>query len=447
MSGADETKAPIGNPAREEDSDSEEGEQIDLEGLVKAQNEAGQGGEDAKGIKRRRERKRGGAKSSKKKRQRQKWEEELVKAKQSGHAASLKDVLKDADNIKEAAKAAQSEKGSTAPADATKKPAVPASYSRHIVSYDDAMPDTGVAVTGSAPATSSSAPAGSTTSGTNGSTIRNLNAKSLKDAVRLVEWAEEKDSRTVFVTNLPFKATEQAVRNLLASCGEIESILMSRDKSTSHVLGYMHVTFKEPAAAAKAVETCHKKELQDRVLYVTPAKRGEKVEFELPPEVKEDIRHLVRTDGEGHNLSVIKDRYKHNHGKVLDTAKWGFKKFSVAVTTIDGLVLEVQADKRLTNVIFMRGSEKHKEFLKDKEEKLKLMAQKTEAEAKKAAEAAAKASTSGETPAGGTAGATASTGTAAAPPQNGASAAAPAAADTPSAATSAATPAAEAAQK
>ena len=64
---------------------------------------------------------------------------------------------------------------------------------------------------------------------------------------------------------------------------------------------------------------------------------------------------------EGKNISTIKDAWQKRHpgpdgkpGK-LDTAKYGFKNFSMAMKTIQGLTLEHHVDKQLTFLAFFTG--------------------------------------------------------------------------------------------
>merc|ERR1712187_160944 len=67
--------------------------------------------------------------------------------------------------------------------------------------------------------------------------------------------------------------------------------------------------------------------------------------------------------------------------------KWGFKNFSTAVKSIDGVVLEAHLEKTLTNLPFFKESPAHVDYLAKKEAKEKEVAANKAAE-----EAAAKAS-------------------------------------------------------
>lgn len=210
-------------------------------------------------------------------------------------------------------------------------------------------------------------------------------ARCAKEAAMRARGVEGLNNRTLFVTNLSInKVTEQELRDWLGKCGVIRGIRLSRDKATTHLLGYAHVQFETPDSVAKAIQTCDKHELHGRVMRVT--KQGQKLEFELPEEIKEDIRSLIREAYEGKNLSCLKDAWRKRHpGQVLDTAKWGFKNFSTAMKTIEGVAIETHADKQLTNLAFFQGSEAHGRFLQEKQ---RTVAERDEAK-RKAAEAGA----------------------------------------------------------
>eukprot|EP00930_Biecheleria_cincta_P065747 TRINITY_DN5162_c0_g1_i2.p1 TRINITY_DN5162_c0_g1~~TRINITY_DN5162_c0_g1_i2.p1 ORF type:complete len:563 (+),score=166.84 TRINITY_DN5162_c0_g1_i2:27-1691(+) len=188
-----------------------------------------------------------------------------------------------------------------------------------------------------------------------------------KDSARRVKVAKAVNARSVFITNLPFKATEEELRQWLAPGGTIKGLRLNRDKATTKSLGYGHVQFESAEAAEKVVAQCDKVELHGRVLRTALVTAGEKFQFELPEEIKEDIRALVKEAYEGMNISTIKDAWQKRHpGQKLDTSKWGFKNFSSAVKTIEGIQLEHHLEKTLTYLAFFPGSEKHRAFLEDK---------------------------------------------------------------------------------
>eukprot|EP00927_Polykrikos_kofoidii_P043772 TRINITY_DN37866_c0_g1_i1.p1 TRINITY_DN37866_c0_g1~~TRINITY_DN37866_c0_g1_i1.p1 ORF type:complete len:564 (-),score=149.44 TRINITY_DN37866_c0_g1_i1:288-1979(-) len=216
-------------------------------------------------------------------------------------------------------------------------------------------------------------------------------ARGVKEVTRRVLQTEAACARTVFVINLPFKATEQELRDHFSSCGRITNMRLTADQGTSRPLGYAHVQFEDVKTAEIAVEKCDKWELHDRVVRVTMCRPGEKFMFELPSEYHEDIRALMKEAYEGKNISTIRDAWQKRHpGQKLNATKWGFKNFSSAVATIDGVVLEKHLEKTLTLLLFFRDSPAHVAFLASKR-------------AKEAAGAAAAADTAPSTTSPGTA--------------------------------------------
>eukprot|EP00435_Cladocopium_sp_Y103_P030675 s872_g7.t1 len=208
-----------------------------------------------------------------------------------------------------------------------------------------------------------------------------------KDSQRRVKAAQAANARSVFITNLPFKAKEDEIRDWLGPAGDIKGLRLNRDKATTKALGYGHVQFASPEAAENAVKQCDKIELHGRVMRVAPIS-DEKFQFELPEEIKEDLRNLLREAYEGKNISTIKDAWQKRHpGQKLNTTKWGFKNFSTALKTLEGLTLEHHLEKTLTFLAFFDGSSKHKEYLeaKAKKDSLGPAATLTAGEAKRAA--------------------------------------------------------------
>merc|ERR1712187_708732 len=93
-------------------------------------------------------------------------------------------------------------------------------------------------------------------------------------------------------------------------------------------------------------------------------------QFELPVNIREDIRGLVREAYEGKNISAIKDAWQKRHpGQKLDACKWGFKNFSHAMQTVEGIILEKHLEKTLTFLAFLEGSPAHERFIEEKRQR------------------------------------------------------------------------------
>lgn len=189
-------------------------------------------------------------------------------------------------------------------------------------------------------------------------------ARAGKEAARRARLFESIAERTVFLNNVPFKATEQELIGALQGCGKVSHVRLSKDKATSKVLGYAHVRFETPEAARAAEASYSRFELHDRVVHLASAQPGQRTEFKLPQDIQDDITNLLREAYEGHNLSTIRDAWQKRHpGQKLDVQKWGFKNFSTALKTIASICLERHLEKSLTILAFLTGSERHKAFV------------------------------------------------------------------------------------
>lgn len=335
-------------------------------------------------------RRRGGNKQNKRERNKQKRQDDLQDASKVGVTlpvlrtalhkapggvtsfASLKEVLAAAAQASAAPAAAPSVQPEAAPAEAPAAPEGSASgsssaASRPVVSYDDALPSAAAPVVGSASTTPSTpsapAPAVKAQDPKTAAAVDRV----MREAIRQAKVNQALNKRRVFVTNLSFKVTEDDIRAWLAPAGEIADIKLSRDKATTHPLGFGHVLFTSAAGAKAAVEKCDKTELHGRVMRIAAAGTGQKLDFDLPTEIKEDIKNLMRDGYEGKNISCIKQYWQKRHdGTKLDTAKWGFKNFSGAMKTVEGVSLEIHLEKTLTYVAFFTDSEAHKAYLEEK---------------------------------------------------------------------------------
>ncbi|CAE7214942.1 RBM34 [Symbiodinium natans] len=377
-----------------EPQDIDDNDDIDFAALTEAQHQAG----TLEGADADRKKRRAGARESAKRRKRQKRENDLICVKQAGIALpSLKDVLKGANkpapvipSLKEALQTAGAEPGSATPESLVAKvdgnavqaesapqssepsvlPATAAgggaeqpSAHRNAISYEDVDDPPEQAPT-------SEAADQGTDRGTDRSTDRSrlkvAIARVAKDSERRARVAKATNARSVFITNLPFKAQEEEIRSWLGAAGEIKGLRLNRDKVTTKALGFGHVQFESSKAADAAVEQCDKVELHGRVMRVAPVAPNTKFQFELPQNIKEDLVGLIREAYEGKNISTIKDAWQKRHpGEKLDTSKWGFKNFSSSMKTLEGVTLEHHLEKTLTYLAFFDGSPAHKAYLED----------------------------------------------------------------------------------
>merc|ERR1712190_633309 len=70
---------------------------------------------------------------------------------------------------------------------------------------------------------------------------------------------------------------------------------------------------------------------------------------------------------EGKNISTIRDAWQKRHpGQKLDACKWGFKNFSHAMQTVEGIHLEKHLEKGPTFLAFLEGSPAHQRFIEER---------------------------------------------------------------------------------
>lgn len=76
----------------------------------------------------------------------------------------------------------------------------------------------------------------------------------------------------VYVGNLPFSVSDEDLKALFSSYGEISEAVLIKDKFSGRSKGFGFVTFSTEEAAEKAISAMNGKEVQGRELKVTEAK-------------------------------------------------------------------------------------------------------------------------------------------------------------------------------
>ena len=79
----------------------------------------------------------------------------------------------------------------------------------------------------------------------------------------------------IFVGNLAYSATEQALRQLFESYGAVDTVNIIMDRYTGRSKGFGFVEMPESAAATAAIQGLHGTELDSRALTVNEAKPRE----------------------------------------------------------------------------------------------------------------------------------------------------------------------------
>jgi RNA recognition motif-containing protein len=79
--------------------------------------------------------------------------------------------------------------------------------------------------------------------------------------------------KKLFVGNLPYSANETDLQNFFADHSiTVDSVTVMRDRFTGQARGFGFVEINDDAAAMRAVEACHGKDLMGRTLVVNEAR-------------------------------------------------------------------------------------------------------------------------------------------------------------------------------
>lgn len=78
--------------------------------------------------------------------------------------------------------------------------------------------------------------------------------------------------KNLFVGNLPFSSTEDALRTLFAQFGEVQQVKIMTDRDTGKPRGFGFVEMTQDEDAAKAVAALNGKDFEGRALTVNEAR-------------------------------------------------------------------------------------------------------------------------------------------------------------------------------
>lgn len=78
-------------------------------------------------------------------------------------------------------------------------------------------------------------------------------------------------SKRLYVGNLPYAMTTDALKSLFSSCGSIVNAKIIMDRETNKSKGFGFVEFSSDEEGAKAIDTLNGKDVGGRPLKVTPA--------------------------------------------------------------------------------------------------------------------------------------------------------------------------------
>ena len=84
--------------------------------------------------------------------------------------------------------------------------------------------------------------------------------------------------KKLYVGNLPYSADEEELKTHFEQAGEVESVLIIRDRETDRSKGFGFIEMNDDESAQKAVEELNGKEFFGRTLKISEAKPQEKRE-------------------------------------------------------------------------------------------------------------------------------------------------------------------------
>ncbi len=79
----------------------------------------------------------------------------------------------------------------------------------------------------------------------------------------------------LYVGNLPFDTTEDAIRQMFAECGTVSSVTLIKDRATGYSKGFAFVEMNSQSEAQNAIQTLNGRTVGDRQLNVSFAKPRE----------------------------------------------------------------------------------------------------------------------------------------------------------------------------
>jgi RNA recognition motif-containing protein len=76
----------------------------------------------------------------------------------------------------------------------------------------------------------------------------------------------------LYIGNLPYKATDEEMRELFSQAGAVANVQVMRDTATGRARGFGFVEMATEEGAQKAVEQFHQYQMQGRALVVNEAR-------------------------------------------------------------------------------------------------------------------------------------------------------------------------------
>ncbi len=82
--------------------------------------------------------------------------------------------------------------------------------------------------------------------------------------------------RKLYVSNLPFSATEQDLSDKFAACGTVESVNLITDRDTGRIKGFGFIEMASDAEAQAAIDSLNCSDYEGRLMMVNEARPQQK---------------------------------------------------------------------------------------------------------------------------------------------------------------------------
>lgn len=95
-------------------------------------------------------------------------------------------------------------------------------------------------------------------------------------AKRVFESSYKPGTKKLYVGNLPFSVTEDDIKDLFSSAGEVKNVKIIVDQDTKRSKGFCFIEMSDERGAKKAVETLNDIDVGGRTINVNSARENEK---------------------------------------------------------------------------------------------------------------------------------------------------------------------------
>ena len=156
-------------------------------------------------------------------------------------------------------------------------------------------------------------------------------------------------SPQLFMTNIPFSATQQSLRKFLQDRSvDFESLHLGCD-SLGKFQGWCLVNLAASADSAILAPLIDGALMDDRVIYCCVGGETQRVNFRLPEDLIERLRKIKdERNLSGSPAGKIADGYRKMYGEKFPAERFGFRTFVHALGSIEGVSLSVDSQTNQT---------------------------------------------------------------------------------------------------